>query len=50
MRELTDLQVDDYKATQPTVEDEKAYGEKRLLRFYDVLPDSEKEEKIAAAK
>ena len=29
---------------------EKAYGEKRLLRFYDVLPISETEEKEAVAK
>jgi hypothetical protein len=29
---------------------EKAYGEERLLRFYDVLPVSETEEKEAVAK
>jgi integrase len=29
---------------------ERAYGEDRLLRFYDVLPDSGTEEKLAVAK
>ena len=28
----------------------KAYGPKRVLRFYDVLPAAKKEEQIAVAK
>jgi hypothetical protein len=40
------------EVVRETVEksNERAYGENRLLRFYDVLPDSEIEEKVAAAK
>jgi hypothetical protein len=29
---------------------QRAYGRKRVLRFYDVLPIPQKEEKIAVAK